>query len=40
LKYQNALADAFAELGRPAQVRDVFVGFQRHLYAARTGTMS
>jgi type I restriction enzyme R subunit len=34
LKYRNALADAFAELGQPDQVRQVFVGFQRHLYAA------
>jgi type I restriction enzyme R subunit len=32
LKYHNALQDAFAELGRPEQVRRVFVGFQRHLY--------
>ena len=32
LKYKNALVDAFAELGRPDQVRRVFVGFQRHLY--------
>ena len=32
LKYRNALSDAFAELGRPEQVRGVFVGFQRHLY--------
>ena len=32
LKYR-ALPDAFAELGRPDQVRKVFVGFQRHLYA-------
>ena len=31
LKYK-ALNDAFAELGRPEQVRQVFVGFQRHLY--------
>ena len=31
LKYQ-ALRDAFAELGKPDQVRQVFVGFQRHLY--------
>ena len=31
LKYR-ALPDAFAELGRPDQVRRVFVGFQRHLY--------
>ncbi|GAB3651327.1 hypothetical protein GCM10028813_21240 [Ramlibacter alkalitolerans] len=33
LKYR-ALPDAFAELGRPEQVRQVFVGFQRHLYRA------
>ena len=31
LKYQ-ALSDAFAELGKPDQVRRVFVGFQQHLY--------
>jgi type I restriction enzyme, R subunit len=35
LKYQNALADAFLELGEPTQVRNVFVGFQKHLYAAQ-----
>lgn len=33
LKYGQALADAFIELGQPEQVRGVFVGFQRHLYA-------
>ena len=32
LKYNNAISDAFAELGQPDQVRRVFVGFQRHLY--------
>ncbi|MCO5119483.1 MAG: DEAD/DEAH box helicase family protein [Burkholderiaceae bacterium] len=32
LKYR-ALPDAFAELGRPDQVRRVFVGFQKHLYS-------
>ena len=32
LKYR-ALNDAFAELGRPDQVRGLFTGFQRHLYA-------
>ena len=35
LKYNNAIADALAELGQPDQVRRVFVGFQRFLYAAR-----
>ena len=34
LKYNNALADAFAELGRPDEVRRVFVDFQRYLYRA------
>lgn len=34
LTYCNAIADAFAELGRPDQVRRPFVGFQRHLYSA------
>jgi len=32
LKYQ-ALSDAFAALGKPDQVRGLFVGFQRHLYS-------
>ena len=27
----RALSEAFAELGKPDQVRRVFVGFQRHL---------
>ena len=27
-----AIADAFAELGTPDQVRRVFVEFQKHLY--------
>ena len=31
LRYQ-ALSDAFADLGKPDQVRQVFVGFQHHLY--------
>jgi type I restriction enzyme R subunit len=34
LKYR-ALNDAFAELGKPDEVRQVFVGFQRHLYAGK-----
>ncbi|MGK2873813.1 MAG: EcoAI/FtnUII family type I restriction enzme subunit R [Alphaproteobacteria bacterium] len=36
LKYR-ALNDAFAELGRPDQVRQVFVGFQQHLYRQHNG---
>ena len=35
LRYK-ALNDAFAELGKPEQVRGVFLGFQRHLYAPPT----
>ncbi len=35
LKYNITLADAFAELGRPDQVRGLFVGLQRFLYADR-----
>ena len=35
LKYQNTLADALSELGKPDQVRSVFLGFQRHLYERR-----
>jgi type I restriction enzyme R subunit len=36
LRYR-ALSDAFDELGKPEQVRGVFLGFQRHLYAAGKG---
>ncbi|MGB9151729.1 MAG: DEAD/DEAH box helicase family protein [Alphaproteobacteria bacterium] len=32
LKYNNAISDALAELGNPEQVRQLFAGFQRHLY--------
>ncbi len=32
LRYQNALADAFAELGPPETVRQVFADFQQYLY--------
>jgi type I restriction enzyme R subunit len=32
LKYR-ALPDAFAELGKPDQIRRVFVDFQKHLYS-------
>ena len=31
LKY-NAISDAAAELGSPQQIRDMFIGFQKHLY--------
>lgn len=32
LRYNNALADAAADLGPPDQIRKTFVGFQRFLY--------
>ncbi len=32
LKYNNAIADAIADLGSPEQIRTVFVGFQKYLY--------
>ena len=32
LRYNNAIADAFADLGTPETVRKAFVGFQRYLY--------
>lgn len=31
-RYNNAIADAVADLGSPEQIRQVFVGFQRYLY--------
>jgi len=34
LKY-HALADAVAELGQVAAIREMFIGFQKHLYEAR-----
>ena len=39
LRYNNAISDAFSELGQPEQVRRVFIGFQRHLYE-RAGTLA
>lgn len=39
LRYRT-LNDDFAELGKPEAVRQVFVGFQRHLYAGRSGPIS
>jgi len=36
LKYNNAIAGAFAELGQPEQARKVFVGFPRHFCEPRS----
>ena len=35
LKY-HAVADAVAELGQVATIREMFIGFQKHLYERRT----
>lgn len=32
LRYNNAIADAVKDLGNPEQIRQIFVGFQKHLY--------
>ncbi len=32
LKYNNAIADAALDLGKPEQIRELFVGFQKYLY--------
>ena len=34
LRYQNSIADAVADLGRPEDIGQLFSGFQRYLYAA------
>ena len=32
LKYNNSIADAVAELGRPEEIGKVFADFQQYLY--------
>ena len=32
LKYQNSIADAINDLGRPEEIGKIFVGFQKYLY--------
>ncbi len=32
LKYQNSIADAVADLGKPDEIGRVFAGFQKYLY--------
>ncbi len=34
LRYKNALCYAVADLGPAGQIRQLFVGFQKHLYEA------
>jgi len=38
LRYNNAIADAVADLGSADQIRKVFVGFQKYLYEPRAAT--
>lgn len=37
LKYNNAIADAIADLGKPELIKDVFYGFQKYLYQGPVG---
>ena len=37
LKYNNSLADALADLGRPEEIATVFAGFQKYLYRETVG---
>ena len=32
LRYNNSIADAITDLGRPEEIGSVFSGFQRYLY--------
>jgi len=32
LKYRDSIADAVADLGRPEDIGNIFIGFQRYLY--------
>ncbi len=38
LKYNNAIADAIADLGKPELIKDVFYGFQKYLYQGPIGS--
>jgi type I restriction enzyme R subunit len=33
VKYRHSIADAMAELGRPEEIGELLIGFQRHLYS-------
>jgi type I restriction enzyme R subunit len=37
LKYHDSIADAVADLGKPNEIGDIFVGFQKYLYQPATG---
>lgn len=38
LKYNNAIADAIADLGKPELIKDVFYSFQKYLYQGPIGS--
>ncbi len=40
LKYNNAIADAVADLGRPEEIGKIFSGFQKYLYQASSDKQS
>jgi type I restriction enzyme, R subunit len=35
LRYQDAISDAVADLGRPEEIGVLFAGFQKYLYQVR-----
>jgi type I restriction enzyme R subunit len=37
IKYHNSIQDAVADLGKPAEIGDVFAGFQKYLYQEAAG---
>ena len=39
-RYQDSIADAVADLGRPEDIGHVFVSFQKHLYTQPTVQVS
>lgn len=36
LRYENSIADAVADLGKPEEIGQLFAGFQRYLYEPAT----
>ena len=40
LRYQNSIADAIADLGKPDQIGKLFTGFQKYLYEAFSAVTS
>ena len=36
LKYHDSIKDAVADLGKPEEIGNVFIGFQKYLYQERS----